>query len=119
MQNVRRHVHGDVDGSNTPENATVTSDLPARGAVLRMGEPEGSQDQTDASDACIYAQSTVRDSRKPANASEHVRTPQNASKTLNSPGRNAETRRGARGTWKPIGCIGRAHARTMIELTQN
>ena len=40
--NMHRHAHGDVDvdGSNTPENVSVTPDLPARGAVSRMGEPE-------------------------------------------------------------------------------
>ena len=42
--NMRRHAHGDVDGSNTPENASVTPDLPARGAVSRMGEPEWPMD---------------------------------------------------------------------------
>ena len=41
---MRRHVHGDVDGSNTPESVSVTPDLPARGAVSRVGEPEWPMD---------------------------------------------------------------------------
>ena len=38
------HTYGGVDSSNTPENASVTPDLPARGAVSRMGEPKGPGD---------------------------------------------------------------------------
>ena len=98
--NMHRHAHGNaVDSSNTPENASVIPDLPARGAVSHMNEPEGPQGQTDSSNTCTYAQSTAND----------LRTPANASKNVNSPGRSAETCRGAREAWKPLGCIGHAH----------
>ena len=36
--------HGGMDGSSTRENVSVTPDLPARGAVSHMGEPEGPRD---------------------------------------------------------------------------
>ena len=80
--NMRRHAHGNVDGSNTPENVSVTPDLLAKGAASCMGEPEGPQDKTDASDTCTYAWSTVSDSKTPENALEYVRVPSNMLKTL-------------------------------------
>ena len=36
--------------------------LPARGVKLRVGEPERLGSQTDASDACVHAQSIANDS---------------------------------------------------------
>ena len=39
--------------SKRPANVSVTPDLPARGAVPRMGEPERPKDLTDASDTRV------------------------------------------------------------------
>ena len=50
MLNMCRHMHSDVYGSNTPESASVMADLPARGTLSCMGEPEGSGDSIDAPD---------------------------------------------------------------------
>ena len=100
-------MHGDVDGSNTPGNESVTPDSPVRGVLSRIGESEGLGSSMDAPDACTFAQST-RANR------EHLHTRQNASKHVknpNSPGRSAETHTGAREARKSLMGIGHAHAR--------
>ena len=52
--NMHRYAHSDVDGSNAPEKVSVTPNLPARGALSRMNEPEGPGDSMDAPDAYTY-----------------------------------------------------------------
>ena len=109
--NMRRNAHGNVDGSNTPENESITPDSPVRGAVSRIGESEGIGSSMDAPDTCTYTQSTASDLRMPAHASEYFRIPRNVSKTPNSLGRSAEAHTGAREARKSLVCIGHAHAR--------
>ena len=49
-QRVRIHAHSVRDGSRTPANALESPDLPVRGAVPCMGEPERPRDETDVPD---------------------------------------------------------------------
>ena len=49
-QRVRIHAHSVRDGSRTPVNALESPDLPVRGAVPCMGEPERPRDETDVLD---------------------------------------------------------------------
>ena len=46
-QRVCIHVHSIQDGSRTPANALESPDLPVRGAVPCMGEPERPRDEMD------------------------------------------------------------------------
>ena len=60
------HAHSIGDGSRTPANALESPDLPVRGAVPCMGEPERPRDETDVPDT----QSDAGNSKRPANVSE-------------------------------------------------
>ena len=64
-----------------------------------MGEPEEIKDQTDASDACTYAQIISNESRNPANVSDSGLTCQRYKNTYRWP---SEAR-------KPNGCAGSVH----------
>ena len=50
MQRIRIHTHSIQDGSRTPVNALESPDLPVRGAVPCMGEPERPRDEMDVLD---------------------------------------------------------------------
>ena len=117
MQRVRIQVHSVGDDSRTPANALESPDLPVRGAVPCMREPERPRDETDvpdmqndagnlkrpanmsetsatrdlpASDACTRTQSIVDDLIRPTDNSERIRIPQNVCKKSNSPARSQE-----------------------------
>ena len=49
-QRVHIHTHSIQDGSRTPANTLESPDLPVRGAVPCMGEPERPRDETDVLD---------------------------------------------------------------------
>ena len=50
MPNVCGKAHGDASESRRPANVSASPNLPARGAELRVHEPERLESQTDASD---------------------------------------------------------------------
>ena len=87
------------DSSSRPANASITQDLPARGAVSHMGEPGEIKDQMDASDVCTYAQIIANKSRNPAKKSNSRITCQRRKNSYRWP---SEAR-------KPNGCVGRVH----------
>ena len=61
------------------ENSSVMSvslNLPARCAGLCMGQPEGLESPTDASNTCMDTQSIANDSQRLTNKIERTRTPQ-------------------------------------------
>ena len=74
---VRIHVCGSGDSLRRPEKVSASPDLPARGTVLRVGEPEMPKGQKDDGlDSCpgmisirIHAQGDMGNSRRPAKLS--------------------------------------------------
>ena len=74
-----RQVHGDTNGSRTPENTSVMPDSPARGTEPRMGKPEMPKSPMDAADMHAHMQSIT-----------NLSIPANMSASPNLPARGAK-----------------------------
>ena len=81
------------------QSASITPDLPTRGAVSRMGEPEEIRDQMDMLDLCTYMQIIVNESK----SCKHVKNSGLTSQKHKSAYRRPSEAR------KPNGCIRRMH----------